>query len=151
MARRDQQPEARRAAVRAFMRCPQPRTTLSLARAALKDEAWPVRRAGIEVLGACHESSARRLLLATVSDEREHESVRGAGLRTLASVDAANTIALSCHLLSTSDASLIEDAYAALLRLERTHGALMKETERTCAPRAAAIINFITTKAVTDA
>ena len=143
--RRDSQPEARRAALMVFTRCPQPRTTLSVARAALKDEAWPVRRAGVKVLAVCNESSAHKLLLDIASDEGEHETVRGAALRALAPLDAERAVALSCQLISTGDAALIEDAYAALQSLGRTHTKLLEETARTCAPRAAAIINFITT------
>jgi HEAT repeat protein len=142
-ARRDSQPESRRAAVLAFTHCPQPRTTLSVARAALKDAAWPVRRAGVNVLAACNESSAHKLLLDTASDEKEQEAVRGAAIRALASIDAPRTIALSCRLIS--NAALIEDAYAALSSLHRMHRNLLEETARTCDPRAASVINFITT------
>jgi HEAT repeat protein len=144
-ARRDSQPEARRAAVLAFTHCPQPRTNLSVARAALKDEAWPVRSAGVRVLAACHETSAHKLLLDVASDEKEQESVRGAALRALAPLDAQRAVALSCHLIDAGDAALTEDAYAALSSLERTHRNLMEETAQTCAPRAASVINFITT------
>jgi HEAT repeat protein len=149
-ARRDPQPEARRAAVLAFTHCPQPRTTLSVARGALKDEAWPVRRAAVRVLAACNESSSHKLLLDTASDEKEQEAVRGAALRALASTDAPRTIELSCRLISDGDVALTEDAYAALHSLQRTHRDLMEETARTCAPRAASVINFITAKVVTD-
>ncbi|HEY0322297.1 MAG TPA: HEAT repeat domain-containing protein [Pyrinomonadaceae bacterium] len=144
-ARRDQQPEARRAAVLAFTRCPQPRTTLPVARAALKDEAWAVRRAGVRVLAVCNESSAHKLLLEVASNEKEQEAVRGAALRALASLDAQRTITLSCRLISNGDAALTEDAYAALHSLQRTHRNLMEETALTCAPRAASVINFLTT------
>lgn len=143
-ARRDTQPEARRAATLAFTRCPQPRTTLAVARAALKDEAWPVRRAGVQVLSTCPEASAHRLLLEVVSDADEHETVRGAALRALAPLDAPRAVALSCDLISTGDVALIEDAYAALKSLERTHAELMEETARTCAPRAAGILKAVT-------
>ncbi|HEX8746671.1 MAG TPA: HEAT repeat domain-containing protein [Pyrinomonadaceae bacterium] len=142
-ARRDPQPEARRAAVLAFAGCPQPRTTLSVSRAALKDEAWPVRRAGVQVLAACPESSAHKLLLEAASNEREHETVRGAALRALAPLDAPRAVALSCRLISTGEAALTEDAYAALRSLERTHRNLLEETARTCAPRAASIIRAV--------
>jgi HEAT repeat protein len=142
-ARRDSQPEARRAAVMAFYRCPLPRTTLAVARAALKDEAWPVRRAGVQVLAVCNESSAHKLLLDVASDEEEHETVRGAALRSLAPLDAEQSVALSCRLISTGEAALIEDAYAALQSLERTHAKLLEETARTCAPRAAAILKAV--------
>ncbi|MBD0371083.1 MAG: HEAT repeat domain-containing protein [Pyrinomonadaceae bacterium] len=141
--RRDSQPEARRAATLAFTRCPQPRTTLSVARAALKDEAWPVRRAGVQVLSTCLEASAHKLLLEVVSDEDEHETVRGAALRAFAPLDAPRAVSLSCDLISTGDAALIEDAYAALKSLERTHAELMEETAHTCAPRAASIIKAV--------
>jgi HEAT repeat protein len=144
-ARRDTQPEARRAAVLAFTHCPQPRTNLSVACAALKDEAWSVRSAGVRVLASCNESSAHKLLLDAASNEKEQESVRGAALRALAPLDAPRAIALSCHLINSGDAALTEDAYAALGSLERTHRDLMEETARACAPRAAAVINFITT------
>jgi HEAT repeat protein len=144
-ARRDSQPEARRAAVLAFSSCPQPRTTLSVARAALKDEAWAVRRAGVQVLAACNESSAHKLLMDVAANEKEQEAVRGASLRALAPLDAPRAIALACHLISTGDAALTEDAYAALHSLQRTHRSLMDETALTCAPRAASVINFITT------
>lgn len=143
-ARRDTQPEARRAAARAFANCPQPRTTISVARAALRDEAWPVRRAGIRALAACTEASAHKLILEVASDESEHQTVRGAALRALAPMDAERAIALSCHLISTGDVALIEDAYATLQSLERTHGHLMEQTARTCAPRAASIIRAVT-------
>ncbi|HYO91462.1 MAG TPA: HEAT repeat domain-containing protein, partial [Pyrinomonadaceae bacterium] len=143
VARRDSQPEARRAAVRAFAGCPQPRTTLSVARAALKDEAWSVRRAGVRVLAICHEASAHKLLLEAASYEKEHETVRGAALRALAHVDAPHAIALSCYLISTGDAALTEDAYVTLQSLESTHQDLLKETARTCAPRAAGIIRAV--------
>ncbi|HEV7843002.1 MAG TPA: HEAT repeat domain-containing protein, partial [Pyrinomonadaceae bacterium] len=119
------------------------------ARAALKDEAWPVRCAGVRVLAACGESSAHKLLLDAASNEKEQEAVRGAALRALAGLDAPGTIKLSCHLISTGDASLTEDAYEALRSLQRTHGNLLEETARTCAPRASSIINFIRT-ATTD-
>lgn len=142
-ARRDSQPEARRAAVRAFATCPQPRTATAVARAALKDEAWPVRRAGVRVLAACNETSAHKLLLEAVSDEREHETVRGAALRALAPLDAPRAMTLACHLISTGDVALIEDAYAALQSLEGTHGSLMAETAQSCAPRAASIIKAV--------
>jgi HEAT repeat protein len=144
-ARRDSQAEARRAAVIAFKRCPQPRTTLSVARAALKDEAWPVRRAGVLVLANCNELSAHKLLLDTASDEKEQEAVRGAALRALAPLDAAHAVALSCQLISAGDLALTEDAYAALNSLQHTHRDLLEETAKTCAPRAATIIDFITT------
>lgn len=144
-ARRDSQPEARRAAVMAFTHCPQARTTLRVARAALSDEAWAVRRAGVQVLAACNESSAHKLLLDVAANENEQEAVRGASLRALAPLDAARTIALACSLISTGDAALTEDAYAALHSLRRTHRNLMDETARTCAPRAATVLNFITT------
>jgi HEAT repeat protein len=144
-ARRDSQPEARRAAILAFTRCPQPRTTLSVARAALKDEAWPVRRAGVEVMAGCNESSAHKLLLDVASNEKEHETVRGAALRALAALDAPRAIRLACEVISTGDATLTEDAYASLRSSARAHRALLEETAPTCAPRAASIINFITT------
>lgn len=142
-ARRDPQPEARRAAALAFAGCPQPRTALAVARAALKDEAWQVRRAGVQVLAICNESSAHKLLLEVASDEQEQESVRGAALRALAPLDARRAIALSCRTISNGDAALIEDAYATLHSLERTHRSLMEETARTCAPRAAGIIKAV--------
>jgi HEAT repeat protein len=145
VARRDTQPEARRAAVLAFTHCQQPRTNISVARAALKDEAWPVRRAGVAVLAACMESSAHKLLLDAASDEKEQESVRGASLRALAPLDAERAVSLSCRLIDAGDAALTEDAYAALSSLERTHRKLLEETAHACAPRAASVINFITT------
>ncbi|HEX8173941.1 MAG TPA: HEAT repeat domain-containing protein [Pyrinomonadaceae bacterium] len=143
VARRDPQPEARRAAVLAFAGCPQPRTTLSVSRAALKDDAWPVRRAGVQVLATCPEPSAHKLLLEAASNEREHETVRGAALRALASLDAPRAMTLSCHLLSAGDAALTEDAYATLHSLRRTHRKVLEETARTCAPRAAGIIRAV--------
>jgi hypothetical protein len=76
--------------------------------------------------------------------------VRGAALRALAPLDAPRAVALSCHLISTGDVALIEDAYATLSSLERTHGKLMLETAQTCAPRASSIINFITSKVMSD-
>lgn len=144
-ARRDPQPEARRAAVLAFTRCPQSRTVLSVARAALKDEAWPVRRAGVQALVACSESSAHKLLLVAVSDEKEEQMVRGAALRALAHLDAPRTIELACKLIAAGEAALNEDAYAALRFLQQTQNKLLEDAARTCAPRAANIINFITT------
>jgi HEAT repeat protein len=144
-ARRDPQPEARRAALLAFKRCTQSRTTLSVARTALTDEAWPVRRAAVEVLAACTEPSAQKLLLDSASNEKEEPSVRGAALRALARRDAASTIRLACKLISVGEAALTEDAYAALSFLQQTHRNLMKKAAQTCSPRAASIINFLTT------
>jgi hypothetical protein len=100
----------------------------------------------VRVLAACNESSSHKLLLDTASDEQEQEAVRGAALRALASIDAPRTIAIACHLISSGETALVEDAYAALNSLQRTHGNLMEETARACAPRAASVINFITTK-----
>lgn len=145
MARRDPQPEARRAALLAFTRCPQSRTLLSAARAALKDESWHVRRAGVQVLASCNETSAHKLLLDKASDETENEAVRGAALRALARLDAPRAIELACRMVSEGDAALTEDAYATLLFLQQAEGDMLKRAAETCPPRAAAIINFINT------
>lgn len=144
--RRDSQPEARRASILAFKHCPYPRTTLAAARAALKDAAWPVRRAAVPVLAHCNEAAAHKLLSDVASNEKEEEPVRGAALRALASIDARRAIELACRLIYGHDPTLTEDAYAALHSLKRTHRNLLEETTRACAPRAASIINFLLTE-----
>lgn len=143
MARRDPQPEARRAAVLAFARCGQSRATLSAMRAAVRDAAWPVRRAAVEVLAANKEAASLKLLLNLAGDQEEEMTVRGAALRALAERNAPETIELACLALSHGDATLIEDAYAALLTLKRTRRAELLETVKSCAPRAAAILNTL--------
>jgi HEAT repeat protein len=145
MARRDAQAEARRAAVLAFAHCVQPRTLLSVMRTAIRDTAWPVRRAAVEVLASSKEASARRLLLEMAGVKEEESAVRGAALRALADQRAPETIGLACLALSGGDATLIEDAYAALLALKpsgRTQEE-MRAVSKTCPPRAAAIINTV--------
>lgn len=140
-ARRDPFPEVRHAAMLAFAHCPQPRAVLSAGRAALKDAAWPVRRAAIEALAACRERPAARLL----ADAALHEAapVRGAALRALAERDAPEAITLACRAIGEADSALIEDAYAALLRLKRTRPDELRAVQHTCVPRAAAIIAFV--------
>jgi HEAT repeat protein len=144
MARRDAQAEARRAAVLAFSHCPNSRTVLSVMRAAIRDAAWPVRRAAVEVLASSKEATALKLLLEVAGDEEEESAVRGAALRALAEMDADEAIALVCLALSHGDATLVEDAYAALLTLKRKRRAEMREAGKLCPPRAAAIINTVT-------
>ncbi len=142
IARHDPQPEVRRAAVLAFAHCHQSRRVLSVTRAALKDKVWSVRRAAVESLGACHERSGQKLLLEVAS--REEPVVRGAALRALAARGAAESITLACRALDDEDPMLAEDAYAAFLisnRLGRTDE--LRAIRETCAPRAAAIIDFI--------
>jgi HEAT repeat protein len=144
MARRDTQAEARRAAVLAFTHCTLPRTVLSVARAALKDEAWSVRRAAVEALAASGEAAAQRLLRQTAANEKEDSAVRGAALRALAHHRSPETIELVCSsAISGGDPTLVEDAYAALVWLKRTHRAQLRKVSRTCAPRSASVINFI--------
>ncbi|HEX8649562.1 MAG TPA: HEAT repeat domain-containing protein [Pyrinomonadaceae bacterium] len=147
MARRDAQAEARRAAVLAFAHCEQPRTLLSVMRTAIRDTAWPVRRAAVEVLASSKEASAQRLLLEMAGEKEEEPAVRGAALRALADHHAPETIGLVCLALSRGDATLTEDAYAALLTLKpsgRTREE-MRTVSKTCPPRVAAIINTVTT------
>jgi HEAT repeat protein len=144
MARRDAQPEARRAAVLAFARSERPRTALSAMRAAVRDPAWPVRRAAVEVLASINEAAALRLLLDVAGDEEEESTVRGAALLALAHHNAPQTIELACLALSHGDATLVEDAYAALVTVERARRAEMREASKVCAPRAAAILNSVT-------
>jgi HEAT repeat protein len=143
MARKDAQPEARRAAVLAFTRSTESRTAISVARAALKDDAWPVRRAGVEVLASLREPSAIKLLLDAAAEMGEEPAVRGAALRALAKRDVPETIELACQAINAADATLIEDAYAALYLLRRTRRALLRKTLKTCPPRAASVIAFI--------
>jgi HEAT repeat protein len=143
MARRDTQPEARRAAVLSFARCEQSRRALSAMRAAIRDTAWPVRRAAVEVLASNREAAALKLLLDVAGDQEEESTVRGAALCALAQLDAPETIELACQALSHGDATLIEDAYAALLTLKRTRRAEMRAARESCAPRAAAILNTV--------
>ncbi len=139
--RRDTFAEVRHAAMLAFAHCPQPRTVLSAARAALKDEEWPVRRAAVETLTRCSERPALRLLLDAAS--KEETPVRRAALRALAARHAPETVALACRAIAESDAALIEDAYAALLPWKSARPDELRAAQQTCAPRAAAIIAFI--------
>lgn len=143
MARRDTQPEARRAAVLAFARCEQPRTALAALRVAVRDAAWPVRRAAVDALASNKEAAALKLLLDVAGNTEEESTVRGAALRALAQQDAPGTIELACLALAHGDANPIEDAYAALLTLKRTRRAEMREAGKRCAPRAAAILNTV--------
>lgn len=143
MARRDAQAEVRRAVVRCFAHCPQPRTMLSVARGALKDAAWPVRHAAIDVLDACAEAGAQRLLLDSAENGAETAAVRGAALRALATRGAAETLPLACLALTETYATLAEDAFAALSILNRTHRAELREVRSSCTPRAASVIDFI--------
>ena len=143
IARRDAQPEVRRAVVRCFAHCPQPRTMLSVARAALKDAAWPVRHAAIDVLDNCAEASAERLLLDSAENSAETTAVRGAALRALATRGAAETLPLACLALTETNATLAEDAFASLSILSRTHHAELREMRSSCTPRAASVIDFI--------
>ena len=145
MARRDTQAEVRRAAVQAFAHCLQARTVMAVMRAAIRDTAWPVRRAAVEVLASSKEASALKLLLEMAGEKEEESAVRGAALRALASQNAPEAIELACLALSHGDATLIEDAYAALLTLKQARRtAEMREASKTCAPRSAAIINTVT-------
>jgi HEAT repeat protein len=141
MARRDPLPEVRRAAVLAFVHCRQPRTALSVARAALKDSQWPVRHAAIKALASLDERAARRLLLDAASNEEP--PVRGAALRALAERDAPDGIGLACRAIGEADATLLEDAYAALRIFKRAHRTEMVEASKTCAPRAATVVSFV--------
>jgi HEAT repeat protein len=144
MAWRDPQTEARRAAVLSFARCEQRRTVLSVMRTAVRDTAWPVRRAAVEVLASSKEASAERLLLELAGEKEEESAVRGAALRAAAFRDAPGAIEMACLALSHGEATLIEDAYAALLTLKqagRTND--LREASGTCPPRAAAIINTV--------
>lgn len=143
MARRDPQTEARRAAVQAFAHCKQPRTAFSVARVALADSEWSVRRAGVEALAAATEPTSLKLLLEVAGNQSEKATVRGAAMRALARRDAKQTIPLLCLALSDADATLIEDAYAALLILLPTRRAEIQQVRQSCAPRAANIINFL--------
>ncbi len=143
MARRDAQAEVRRAVVRCFAHCSQPRTMLSVARAALKDAAWPVRHAAIDVLDNCAEAGAERLLLDSAENSAETGAVRGAALRALATRGAAETLPLACYALTETNAPLAEDAFAALSILNRTHRAELREMRSSCTPRAASVIDFI--------
>jgi HEAT repeat protein len=141
LARRDPFPEVRHAAMCAFARCPEARTVLSAARAALKDAEWPVRRAAVEVLAASTERPALRLLSeAAVGEEA---AVRGAALRALAERGAPEAVTLACRAVGETDAALVEDAYAALRACKRTCPEALSAARDTCAPRAAAIIAFV--------
>ncbi len=150
VARRDVQPEARRAAVLAFEHCTQQRTILRVASAALTDAAWPVRRAAVRVLNACRAEAAHKLLLDTTQNEEEEAAVRGAALCALAERTAPETIELACRLISLGDPTLTEDAYAALQALRPTREDDLRQTTINCPPRAASVINFILDKAVTS-
>ena len=143
VARRDGQPEVRRAAVLAFTRCGQSRTLISTMRAALADAAWPVRRAAVEVLASSEEASALKLLIEVAAGEKEETAVRGAALRALAHRDAPETIELASLAIREADATLVEDAYEALLVLKQTRRTQMRQATKACAPRAAAIINAV--------
>ncbi|MGB7921647.1 MAG: hypothetical protein WCF57_00245, partial [Pyrinomonadaceae bacterium] len=90
------------------------------------------------------EAAALKLLLDVAAHQEEESAVRGAALRALAGRDAPGTIELACLALAHGDATLIEDAYAALFTLKRTRRAEMREASKMCAPRAAAILNTVT-------
>lgn len=144
MARRDAQAEARRAAVQAFARCAQSRTAFSVARAALKDAAWPVRHAAVETLASSNEARAINLLQDVAANPKEAAAVRGAALRALALRGAEETIRHSCVAISEcGDATLVEDAFAALVIIKPLHQTPMRQFMKVCAPRAASVINFI--------
>jgi HEAT repeat protein len=145
MARRDTQAEVRRAAVQAFAHCPQARTVMAVMRAAIRDATWPIRRAAVEVLASNKEARALKLLLEMAGEKEEESAVRGAALRALAETSAPEAIEMACLALSQGDATLVEDAYAALLTLKQAKRAAqkMREASKTCAPRAAAIINTV--------
>ncbi len=143
IAKSDTQTEVRRAVVLCFARCTQPRIMLSVARGALKDAAWPVRRAAISVLDACAEAGALKLLLDAAANESETAAVRGAALRALAARDAPQALPLACLALTKGDAALVEDAFAALLILKRTHRKQLLDARASYPPRAATIIGFV--------
>ncbi len=143
LAKSDTQTEVRRAVVLCFARCTQPRIMLSVARGALKDAAWPVRRAAINVLDACAEAGALKLLLDAAANESEPVSVRGVALRALAARDATQALPLACLALTKGDAALVEDAFAALLILKRTHRKQLLDARASYPPRAATIIGFV--------
>ncbi len=143
LARRDALAEARRAAVQAFTHCTQPRTALQVARQALHDSEWSVRRAGVDVLAVNQAAASHRLLLSVAGDASEQAAVRGAALIALARRDAPEAIKLACRALSGADAMLYESAYAALSLLARTRRAEIQKAGSTCAPRAVNVINFI--------
>ncbi|MGI8655517.1 MAG: HEAT repeat domain-containing protein [Pyrinomonadaceae bacterium] len=143
LAKRDTQTEVRRAVVLCFARCTQPRIMLSVARGALKDAAWPVRRAAINVLDACAEAGALKLLLDAAANESETATVRGAALRALARRNATQALPLACLALAKADASLVEDAFAALLFLKPTHRKQLLDARSSYSPRAATIIDFV--------
>jgi HEAT repeat protein len=143
IAKRDTQTEVRRAVVLCFARCTQPRIMLSVARGALKDVAWPVRRAAINVLDACAEAGALKLLLDAAANESETATVRGAALCALARRNATQALPLACLALSKADASLVEDAFASLLFLKPTHRKQLLDARASYSPRAATIIDFV--------
>jgi HEAT repeat protein len=114
---------------------------LSVARAALKDAEWPVRRAAVEVLAGNTERPAARLLADAAL--REDAQVRGAALRALAERGDPAALALACRAVGEADGALIEDAYASLASWHRTRPAELRAVQQSCVPRAAAIIAFI--------
>lgn len=150
LARRDALAEARRAAVQAFAGCTQPRTVLQVARHALRDGEWSVRRAGVEVLAKWRDAASQRLLLSVARDEAEAAAVRGAALIALARRDAAKASKLACRALRDTDPLLYESAYTALSLLARTRRAELKKISSTCAPRAANVIDFILSNQKSD-
>ncbi len=120
-----------------------PSITLSGARGALKDSAWPVRRAAISVLDACAQTGALKLLLDAAANESETATVRGAALRALARRNATQALPLACLALAKADAALVEDAFASLLFLKRAHRKQLLDARASYSPRAAAIIDFV--------
>ncbi len=143
VARRDSQAEARRAAVQVFTRCTQQRTALQVARHALNDNEWSVRRAGVEVLAVARDAASLRILLGVAADAKEQAAVRGSALNALARRDVPETIGLACNALGESDPVIFESAYTALSMLAHTRRARLRQVTANCAPRAANVINFI--------
>jgi HEAT repeat protein len=143
VARIDPQAEVRRAAVLSFAKCSNTRTVLSVMRAALKDHHRSVRYAAIEALASSLEDVTQTLLLNVVSNEKEEPTIRGAALRALAKRASSEALEMACLIIGTSDPTLVEDSYEAILSLRGVNRLRIYELSRACPPRVASLITFI--------
>lgn len=123
LAERDAQAEVRRAATQVFAICPDAQIRQNVLSRSLADAEWSVRRAAATTLGAVDNVSEANTdaLVLVARNPDETATVRGAACKSLAEHNYTEILSIACALLATRDLTVVEDAYAALLKL-RTHG-----------------------------
>lgn len=150
LAQHDRQAEVRRAATQTFALCPDMQIQQAALSRSLTDAEWSVRRAAIETFAVIDNvtDTNKETIVRLAQNSDETWAVRGAACKSLAVLNHAETLSVACMLLATGDLTVVEDAFASLLKL-RAHGdatklAAMRKSlaETSATPRATMIVNF---------